>query len=83
MQSDLFSDHGSVTVLTLTSDLFHAPLLRITIQPDIANGLQVPSQIMIDRIVAVPRSKIGKRIGTVAADTVDEAYRALMRFLSK
>ncbi|MEA3125415.1 MAG: mRNA interferase MazF, partial [Caballeronia sp.] len=34
VQSDLFSEHGSVTVLLLTSELRDTPLFRVTIEPD-------------------------------------------------
>lgn len=34
IQSDLFSEHPSVTVLPVTSVLREAPLFRITVQPN-------------------------------------------------
>ena len=83
IQSDDFSSLPSLTVLPLTSTLFDMPLLRLTILPDGANGLRRPSQIMIDRVASLPRAKVGRFIGRIDPKSVEEAYRALMRFLAK
>ena len=55
IQSDQFNEHATVTVLPLTGTLVAAPLLRITVQPSAENGLQKPSQAMVevDRCLAV------------------------------
>jgi mRNA interferase MazF len=83
IQSDAFASHPSVTVLSLTSELFDAPHIRVTVQPDATNGLRLPSQIMIDRAATIRREKVGKPIGRLEAQTLDEAYRKLIRFLGK
>ncbi|PRD30520.1 UNVERIFIED_CONTAM: insO2 [Trichonephila clavipes] len=49
IQANQFSEHTSVTILPLTSTLVPAPLLRVTVQPNAENGLQKPSQVMIDK----------------------------------
>lgn len=48
IQSDLFDEHPSVTVLPVTSELRDTPLFRITIEPNAENGLQKPSQVMVE-----------------------------------
>jgi len=63
IQSDWLTSTDSVLVALLTSDLFKAPLYRLAIEPSDMNGLKAPSQIMIDKIVAVPREKCGRVIG--------------------
>jgi len=83
IQSDVFSKLPSLTVLPITSTLFDMPLLRLTILPDDANGLRRTSQIMIDRVASLPRAKVGRLIGRIDAKLVEEAYRALIRFLAK
>jgi len=83
IQSDAFSSHPSVTVLSLTSDLFDAPHTRVNIQPDAANGLRLPSQIMIDRAATLQRNKVGKAIGRVEPEMLDEVYKKLIRFLGR
>ncbi|ASR89692.1 type II toxin-antitoxin system PemK/MazF family toxin [Alcaligenes nematophilus] len=81
IQADLFAAHSSVTVLPVTSTIVNAPLLRISIQPDLENGLQKPSQIMIDKALTVKRDKIGQAFGYVGADTLVEIERCLAVFL--
>jgi mRNA interferase MazF len=83
IQSDAFSSLPSVTVLSLTSDLYDAPNLRVAIQPNKVNGLQLPSQIMIDRAATLRRDKVGKHIGRLEPELLDEVYNKLMRFLGR
>jgi mRNA interferase MazF len=63
VQSDWLMATESVLVALVTSALVNAPLYRLTIQPSDANGLKAPSQVMIDKIVAIPREKCGRVIG--------------------
>jgi mRNA interferase MazF len=50
-------------LIATDSVLVNAPLYRLTIEPSDANGLKAPSQVMIDKIVAIPRKKCGRVIG--------------------
>ena len=70
-----------MTVLPLTSDLRNAPLVRVTIEPQTTNGLLKSSQVMVDKAVTVPRSKIGRRIGAADGATLMAVDAALARFL--
>ena len=81
IQSDLFSDHPSVAVLPVTSTLQDAPLFRIGMQPDASNGLRQPSQVMVDKMQAVPRPRVGPVIGRVDDTTMLTVDRALAVFL--
>lgn len=81
IQADQFSEHPSVTLLPVTSTLLAAPLLRITVNPGAENGLQKPSQVMIDKPMAVKRDKVGPAIGRIDADTMIEVERSLAVFL--
>jgi mRNA interferase MazF len=63
VQSDLFSEHGSVTVLLLTSELRDTPLFRVTIEPDEINQLTKPSQVMVDKAVTMPGKSSAKCLG--------------------
>ena len=47
----------------MTSALVDAPIYRLTLEPDTTNGLRVKMQIMVDKIVAMPRAKCGKVVG--------------------
>ena len=81
IQADAFAGHPSVTVLLLTSALVDAPLLRLTVAPDPANGLRQPSQVMIDKAMTVRREKIGRTFGRLNVDAMLEVERRLTVFL--
>ena len=81
IQDDGFSTLPSITVIPLTSMLNSAPLLRVTVQPGSRTGLQQPSQAMVDKIMTVPRSKIGQRIGELDGSVMKTIEGALSRFL--
>ncbi|MFT4101845.1 MAG: type II toxin-antitoxin system PemK/MazF family toxin [Burkholderiaceae bacterium] len=81
IQADHFSESATVTVLPVTSTLVAAPLLRIKVQPDAENGLQEPSQVMIDKTMTVKRDKVGPTFGRLGADALVEVERCLALFL--
>lgn len=81
IQSDLFGEHGSVTVLPITGTLVDAPLLRVTLQPSPENGLQKTSQVMVDKALTVRREKVGPIFGRIEADALVEVERRLALFL--
>lgn len=65
VQSDLLKATDSILVALMTSALMDAPLYRLSLAPDETNGLKLPTQVMIDKIVAVPRAKCGRTIGRI------------------
>jgi mRNA interferase MazF len=81
IQANQFSEHGSATVLPITSVLVAAPLLRVTVQPSAGNGLQKPSQVMVDKAMTVKRDKLGPAFGSINADALVEVERCLAVFL--
>ena len=81
IQADQFSEHSSVTVLPMTGTLIAAPLLRVTVQPSAGNGLQKPSQAMVDKAMTVKRDKVGPAFGRLDADTMVQVERCLAVFL--
>jgi mRNA interferase MazF len=81
IQANHFSEHSSVTVLPITGTLVAAPLLRVTIQPTAENGLQKPSQVMVDKAMTVKRERVGPVFGRIDADTLVEVERCLAVFL--
>lgn len=81
VQSDLFNEHATVTVLLVSGILQEAPLLRVTVQPDEKNGLQKPSQIMIDKAMTVKRDKLGSVFGTASDEAMLKVGRCLTVFL--
>ena len=81
IQANQFGEHTTVTVLPVTSTLVAAPLLRITVQPNVENGLQKPSQVMLDKTMTVTRDKIGQALGRIDVDAMVEVERCLAVFL--
>lgn len=81
VQSDLFKDHPSVTVIPITSDLRDAPIFRVGIEPCEDNGLQKPSQAMVDKIMTLPREKCGPSFGRLRDTEMLEITRSLVVFL--
>lgn len=81
VQSDFFIETGSVTVCLLSSTLVDAPLLRIAVDPNRETGLQKPSQVMIDKMVTVPREAIGSQIGALDDAQMVAVDRSLALFL--
>ncbi len=81
IQSDLFADTTTITVLPLTSTLVEAPLIRIDVAPDATNGLRTRSQIMVDKATTVRRDKVGPPIGRIDGRTLAMVNRSLALFL--
>ena len=80
IQSDLFNAHPSVSILPVTGELRDAPLFRIVVEPSDSNGLRKTSQVMVDKIQTVARSKVGKTIGRLEQETLVAVKRALAVF---
>jgi len=81
IQANQFNEHATVTVLPVTSTLVAAPLLRIAVEPGAENGLQQPSQVMVDKAMTVRRDKVGQTFGRIDADTLVAVERCLAVFL--
>ena len=81
VQADVYAEHPSVTILPLTSELTHAPLLRVTVEPRETTGLRLRSQVMVDKATTIPRGKVGNRIGQLDNTTLNRVSQALAAFL--
>lgn len=78
VQADRFNaDPPSVSVCLLTSHLIESRL-RVRLEPSPSNGLERPSQVMIDKIITLPLDRLEKRIGAVL-DSELEAISASLR----
>ena len=80
IQSDLFDELPSVALCLVTSELRNAPIFRITVDPAPDNGLQNISQIQIDKILSVPRERVGSVIGRLDDATMLKVNRSLAVF---
>jgi len=77
IQSDLFDEHPSVTICLLSSHLQQTPLFRYQVEPNPENGLSVPSQVQVDKIMTLPRTKLGQNIGRLQDRQLQEITRLI------
>jgi mRNA interferase MazF len=81
VQDDRFDANDSIIVCPLTRDPTSAPLFRLPVEPTTENGLQAPCRLMVDKVTAVPRTRLGKRVGALSRDELKALNRALFVFL--
>jgi mRNA interferase MazF len=82
VQADVFNDtHASVTVCPITSDCIDAPLFRVALPPGERTGLSASSQIMVDKIVSVPRAAVGRTVGSCDVAEMSDVADALLSWL--
>ena len=81
VQDDRFDATSSITVCSLTSDPTEIPLLRVPLDPNDSNGLDVPSSIMLDKVTTMPRSRLAERLGKVSDADMRALSRGLLVFL--
>ena len=81
IQSDLFSEHPSVTILPVTSELRQAPLFRIEVEPSPENNLNKRSQVMVDKVQTVAVEKVGAPFGRLDDVTMLMITRSLAFWL--
>ena len=79
VQADVYNPtHSSLTLCPITSDCVDAPLFRVTLPPGERTGLATVSQVMIDKVVSVPRATIVREVGRCDAlhlELIDDALR--------
>ncbi len=77
IQTDHLPETDSVLVCLLTTTVRDAPLFRLPIPAGGETGLLQPSQVMVDKIMAVRRDRCSKRIGKVDPVTMLALNRLL------
>jgi mRNA interferase MazF len=79
LQSNAFQATDSVVVALIMQP--RAALFRKAIVPSDNNGLRQPSEVMVDKLVSLPRKKIGKAIGHLSSTEMAEITASLALFL--
>ena len=77
IQSDFFAEIDTAVVLLITSELRDLPLIRVHLEVDQSSGLKKPSQVMLDKIMAVKREKIGTVFGKISDEKMMEIERKI------
>ncbi len=70
-----------MTLLPFTSELRDAPTLRVTVGPTETNGLQRPSQVMIDRVQSIFAARVERMIGQLGREDMQAVERAVAVYL--
>ena len=81
VQDDRFEGLESITFCPFTTNPTPAPLFRLPVKPSEGNGLTEDSNLMVDKITTVPRSKMGKRVGYLSDEDIVRLNRAVIVFL--
>jgi len=77
VQDDRFGDIESVTVCPFTANPMSSRLFRVSVESDEANGLVQSSWLMADKLMTVPKSKLGRCIGRLDDATMLRLNRAI------
>ena len=79
VQADVLTESGigSVILCLLSSALVEAPLFRLAVEPTPENGLRQQSQIMVDKLLAVPHERITEVIGRIDDEQLLRLNRTL------
>ena len=81
LQDDAFDATASITICPFTTHSVDAPLVRLPIDPSERNGLRAASQLMIDKITTVSKSKVEMRVGRLSDEDIVRVNRAVLVFL--
>lgn len=81
LQDDRFDANDSTVVCPFTTDPSSAPLFRLPVDPTAVNGLRVPCQLMVDKLAAVSRVRLRRRLGNLTATEMTPLDRAIVVFL--
>jgi mRNA interferase MazF len=78
LQDNAFDATGSITICPFTTRSVDAPLVRLPIDPSAQNGLRVPSQLMVDKITTVSKTKCETRVGRLSDEDMVRVNRAVL-----
>lgn len=81
VQDDRFDATESLTICPFTTTEVDAPLLRVPVVANEANGLGQDSYLMVDKITTVRRGNARTVLGRLEATTLVEFERRLLVFL--
>lgn len=79
IQADEFIDgHRTVLVCPLSTYPANAPLFRPAVEPDEHNGLEFPSEVMVDKITPAKKTEFGNVIGRLSEADMGRVEAALV-----
>lgn len=81
LHNESYRDYDSLVVCPFTTDPTSGGLLRIPVEPSITNGLRVHCTLMVDKLSAVPRSRLGRRVGVLEPAILQRLSRTAVSLL--
>jgi mRNA interferase MazF len=81
VQDDRFDANDSIVVCPLTTDPTPAPIFRLPVPPSSRSGVRAPCWMMVDKVTAVPRKRLGTLVGSLNSEEMKALNRALFVFL--
>ena len=81
VQSDALADTDSVITCGFTTQTDDERHFRPQVLPAPTNGLGRTSYVMTEKLTAIPRDKLGKRIGVLGDDEMEAVEQALQLVL--
>jgi mRNA interferase MazF len=70
-----------MVICPFTSNETDASIFRPTVDASLENGLVVSSRLMVDKLSAVPKARLGRKIGRLSSADMLRLNRALHVFL--
>ncbi len=81
VQDDSFNPTDSITVCPFTTDPTDAPLFRLLVEPNESNGLRAACRMTVDKLSAVPKTKVGARVDRLDNRDILRLNQAVLVFL--
>ena len=82
IQNNILNDILNTTIiLPFSSDLQDVDTFRFIILATTANGLQINSQLMIDKVSQIPKDRVQRVIGKITKKQMDEIEVRLLAVL--
>ena len=81
IQDDRFDANDSIVVCPLTTDPTPAPIFRLPVRPSSQSGVRALCWMMVDKVTAVPRKRLGSLVGSLNSDEMRTLNRSLFVFL--
>lgn len=81
VQSDLLTETGSIVTCLFTTHSTKAIPSRVAFAATADNGLFEDSDLMADKVMAIPRNKLGRRLGSIGPADLARVEHALLLVL--
>ncbi|MBC8129932.1 MAG: type II toxin-antitoxin system PemK/MazF family toxin [Rhizobiaceae bacterium] len=78
VQADVLNENlRTVLLCPISSFLSNSSFFRVAIEPNLENGLRLPSEIMVEKLQAANKSKVGQIIGRLDEAAMQQLVRSL------